>query len=337
MKVLFIGGTGNISSACATEAVASGVDLTLLSRGSSGLAPAAGARALHADIRDENAAAAALGDSRWDAVVNWVAYEPAHVEADMRLFRGRTSQYVFISSASAYRKPPLSHIITEATPLANPFWEYARKKIECEELLQRAWDAERFPSTIVRPSLTYGETWIPSAVGGHDYTVVDRMRTGRKVIVHGDGESLWTVMHNSDFARAFGGLLGNEAAVGEAIHITADEVLTWNRIYETIGAAAGVQPDLVHMPSRFIARFDARTGCSLLGDKCFSSIFDNSKLRRFVPGFRATVSFAEGIRRSIEWFDADPARRKVNADANNWMDRAIEAYSRAWPADSAQT
>ena len=209
--------------------------------------------------------------------------------------------------------------------MGNPFWQYGRDKIACEQRLDRAHRDEGFPVTIVRPSLTYGETWIPCAVGGHDYTVVDRMRRGKKIIVHGDGQSLWTVTHNSDFAKGLIGLLGNEAAIGERYHITSDEVLTWERIYLTIGAAAGVEPDILHVPSEVIALFDSRTGASLLGDKAYSVVYDNSKIKRAVPGFEATVSFAEGMRRSIAWFDADPRRRGVNGDANRLMDRIASA------------
>jgi nucleoside-diphosphate-sugar epimerase len=220
---------------------------------------------------------------------------------------------------------------TERTPLTNPFWQYARDKISCEERLWRARREEGFPATVVRPSLTYGETWVPCAVGGHDFTVVDRMRRGAGIIVHGDGQSLWTLTHNSDFAKGLVGLLGQRESIGEAYHITSDEVLTWDRTYQTIADAAGVRPELVHIPSEFIAAFDARAGGSLLGDKAYSVVFDNAKIKQAVPGFAATVSFAEGVRRSLEWFRAQPARQKVNHEANRLMDRIVTAYRSAWP------
>jgi len=331
MRVLFIGGTGNISSACAKLAVEQGIDLWLMLRGTSGETVPHGARTLRCDIRGGRTAAAVLEGTRWDAVVDFVAYLPEQIDIDIDLFRGRTGHYLFISSASVYEKPPACHVVTELTPLSNPFWRYARDKISCEERLWRAWREEGFPVTVVRPSLTYGETWIPCAVGGHDFTVADRMRRGAKVIVHGDGQSLWTVTHNSDFAKGLVGLLGLGAAIGEAYHITSDEVLTWERIYQAIADAAGLNADLVHIPSEFVAAFDARAGASLLGDKAYSVIFDNSKIKKAVPGFRATVPFADGIRRSMDWFTADPVRQAVNPEANRMMDRIIAAYLAAFP------
>jgi nucleoside-diphosphate-sugar epimerase len=326
MKVLFIGGTGNISAACARLALDKGIELSLFTRGRSTQPMPAGVDIIRGDIRDREQAAAALKNREFDAVVNWVAYEPGHVETDIALFRGKTRQYVFISSASAYQKPPAHYLITEATPLANPFWQYARDKIACEETLKRAYREDGFPATIVRPSLTYGETWIPCAVGGHDYTVVDRMRKGQKIVVHGDGQSLWTMTHNTDFAKGLIGLLGNPVSIGEHYHITSDEVLTWDRIYRTIGHAAGVEPDLIHIPSDFINLFDAKMGASLLGDKAYSVVCDNTKIKTAVPGFRATVSFAEGIKGSLAWFEADPGRKTVSEAANQMMDRIIQAY-----------
>ena len=331
MKVLFIGGTGNISTACTRLAAEKGIEILIFNRGQSLDSVRGQAQFIKGDIRDVASAADALKQHRFDVVVDWVVYQPQHIEADITLFAGRIRQYVFISSAAVYQKPPRHYLVTESTPLGNPFWQYGRDKIACEERLDRAHRDEGFPVTIVRPSLTYGETWIPCAVGGHDYTVVDRMRRGKKIIVHGDGQSLWTVTHNSDFAKGLIGLLGNERAIGEKYHITSGEVLTWDRIYKTIGAAAGVEPDLLHVPSEVIAAFDARTGASLLGDKAYSLVYDNSKIKRTVPGFEAKVSFAEGMRRSLAWFDADPGRRTVNDEANRLVDRIVERYRSAWP------
>jgi len=330
MRVLFIGGTGNISSACTKLAAERGIDLWLFNRGISQAPVPPGTTVIHGDIRNLSQARQTLQNRTFDAVVDWVAYETNHIEADIALFAGRTAQFLFISSAAAYQRPPASHLVTEATPLANPFWQYAKDKIACEQRLLRAHGEEGFPVTIVRPSLTYGETWIPCAVGGHDYTVVNRMLEGKKVIVHGDGTSLWTVTHNTDFAQGLLGLIGNAAAIGESFHITSDEVLTWNRIYETIGAAAGVKPDLLHVPSEYINAFDLRMGASLLGDKAHSVVFDNSKIKRFVPEFQATVTFAEGIRRSMEWFNADPKRKKIDEERDRLMDRIVSSYLSAW-------
>jgi nucleoside-diphosphate-sugar epimerase len=236
---------------------------------------------------------------------------------------------VFISTAAAYEKPVVKYIITEATPLRNPFWEYARQKIACEERLQRARRESAFPVTVVRPSYTYGPTWIPSGFGGQDYTVVDRMRRGRPIVCHGDGTSLWVMTAASDFAVGLGGLLGNPRAVGEAFHITSDEVLTWEAIYGVIAQAAGAEPKLVHVPSDLIASLYPERGGSLLGDKAWSVVFDNAKIRRFVPEFRPRTTFAEGMARSIAWFDADPDRRTVNEETDRRIDRVIAALERA--------
>ncbi len=331
MRVLFVGGTGNISSACARLALEKGIEITLFSRGLSSRASPPGARVIRGDIRDPRQAALALRGCEFDAVVDWVAYTPAHIKTDIDLFGGHTRQFVFISSASAYQKPPAHYLITEETPLSNPYWQYSRDKIACEVLLERAHQESGFPATMVRPSLTYGETWIPAAIGGHDYTLIDRMRRGKKIIVHGDGQSLWILTHNTDFAKGLVGLLGRPGTIGEHYHITSDEVLTWDRIYRAIAAAAGVEPDLIHIPSELINAFDSRIGAGLLGDKACSAVFDNSKIKRAVPEFKATVSFAEGIRKCLDWFEADSARKTVNEETNRLMDNIIDAYLKSWP------
>ncbi|MBZ5497954.1 MAG: SDR family oxidoreductase [Acidobacteriia bacterium] len=332
MRVLFIGGTGNISIASTRLLAESGADLCLFNRGQRGCVFPEGVRQIRGDIRNPSSAEAALKGFEFDVVVDWVAYLPQHIETDVALFSGRISQFVFISSASAYQKPPSDFRITESTPLGNPFWQYARDKIACEQRLRCEYLERGFPVTIVRPSYTYGQTWIPCVVAGHEYTLVDRMRKGRKVIVHGDGQSLWTMTHNTDFAKGFIGILGRAAAIGESFHITSDEVLTWDQIYQEIGIAAGAKPDIVHIPSEFISAFDPDSGASLLGDKAYSAIFDNSKIRKFVPGFTASVSFGEGIRKSIAWFDADPRRKIIEENRNQLMDRIITAYLNAWPS-----
>jgi nucleoside-diphosphate-sugar epimerase len=329
MKVLFIGGTGLISSACTQLAVERGVDLFLLNRGSH---PdrTFGATPIIADLRDEAAVERALAGNRFDAVVDWIAFTPADIERDLRLFRARADQFVFISSASAYRKPLVDWLIREDSPLANPFWDYARDKIACEDRLMRAFRDDGFPVTIVRPSLTYGDTQVPLAVNSwaRPYTAIARMRRGRPLIVPGDGTSLWTITHNSDFAKAFVGLLGRPQAIGQAFNIMSDEVLTWDEIYRQVAAAAGVEARIVHIASDFIAECLPEMRGTLLGDKAVSAVFDTTKIKRFVPDFHATTPFAEGIRRTLAWFDADPARQQVDFEMDDRWERLVAAYER---------
>jgi nucleoside-diphosphate-sugar epimerase len=330
MNVLFIGGTGIISTACTRLALERGIDLTLLNRGRRSVPLPAGAKTLIADIDDPVAVSQALAGASFDAVVDWIAFEPAHVERDIALFRGRTRQYIFISSASAYQKPATHYLITESTPLANPYWDYAQQKIACEERLMRAYREEGFPITIVRPSLTYGDSQITLAINSwtRSYTVVDRMRRGKKVIVPGDGSSLWVITHNTDFAKGLVGLLAREQAIGHAFHITSDEAMCWDQWYRLTAEASGVEPHLVHIPSDFIAACVPEARGGLLGDKAVSVVFDNTKIKRFVPGYCATVPFTQGIRRTIAWFDADPARRQIDDQANTLWDKLLEAWER---------
>jgi nucleoside-diphosphate-sugar epimerase len=333
MDVLFIGGTGIISTACAQLAVARGFNVTLLNR--SRRAPVAGTRTIAADVADPAAAARAVAGGAWDAVVDFIAFAPQDVEARLGLLRGKTGQYVFISSASAYQKPLTHYLVTESTPLANPLWDYSRNKIACEERLLRAYREEAFPVTIIRPSLTFGDTIIPLAVNSwlKSYTAVDRMRRGLPVIIPGDGLSPWTITHNSDFAKGLVGLLGHNGAIGHAFHITSDEAPSWNQIYAMTAEAAGVPtPRFVHIASDFIAACIPGMTGSLLGDKSHAALFDNSKIRRFVPDFVATTRYRDGIRRTISWFDADPARRQVDAEAGASWDRLIAAYGRGLDA-----
>ncbi|HTG70498.1 MAG TPA: SDR family oxidoreductase [Candidatus Udaeobacter sp.] len=329
MKVLFIGGTGLISEAVSKLAIARGIELYLFNRGKrDGFVPE-GAKVITGDIRDAQSAAAALEGHVFDVVVDWIAFTPEHVSVDIELFRGRTKQYIFISSASAYQKPPKHYIITEeATPLENRYWQYSRDKIACEQLLEEQAEAG-FPVTIVRPSFTYGDTMIPAALNSwpHPWSLIARMRAGCPVIVHGDGSSLWTMTHNTDFAKGFVGLLGREEAIGQAYHITSDEVLTWNQIYEAIGAAAGVEPKLVHISSDFLVAHDPELEGGLLGDKSVTSVFDNSKIKSLVPEFEATLSFAEGIKRTVAWFEAHPERCTVDEAWNEQMDAIIAAHA----------
>lgn len=326
LRVLFIGGSGVISSACAELAVEQGIELTVLNRGQTRDRPApAGARALHADVRNLAQVREVLGNASFDAVVDWVAYTPEHVEADIELFRGRTGQYVFISSASAYQTPPSRMPVTESTPLSNPFWQYSRDKIACEDRLVRAYREENFPATIVRPSHTYDKTLVPLDGG---WTVLGRIRQGKPVIVHGDGTSLWTLTHHRDFATGFVPLLAHPRTLGEAFHITSDDVLTWNQITEALAAAAGCTADIVHVPSDLIAAADPEWGAGLLGDKSHSLVFDNGKLRSVVPGYRPVIPFEQGAREIVGWYDEDPARQRTDARIDAVMDKLAAAYRR---------
>ncbi len=327
MKVLFIGGTGIISSACSQLAVERGIELYLLNRGQTTRPAPETAHILQADIRDKASVKAALGTRMFDVVVNWIAFTPEHIETDLELFQGRTGQYIFISSASAYQTPPVNLPVTESTPLANPFWDYSRAKIACEERLIRAYREDQFPVTIVRPSHTYDCTLLP--VHGQ-YTVVDRMRKGKKIIVHGDGTSLWVLTHHRDFAKGFVGLLGNSRALGEVFHITSDELLTWNQIFEIVAQAAGTAARIVHIPSDVIAAFDPEWGAGLLGDKAHSMIFDNTKIKRVVPDYAATIPFARGAEEILAWYDADPSRQIVDEELNRLMDQIIAEWESAW-------
>lgn len=323
-KVLFVGGSGVISTACSRLAVERGVDLHVLNRGTSGARPLPPeVRTLVADIRDPDSVRRAVGDTDYDAVVDWVAFTPDHVRADLDLFRGRTGQYVFISSASAYQTPPARVPVVESTPLRNPFWQYSRDKIACEDLLTTAYRDSGFPVTVVRPSHTYDRTMVPFDGG---WTAIARMRAGKEVVVHGDGTSLWTLTHTDDFARGFVPLLADPRTLGEAIHITGDEALTWDAIATRLAAAAGVEARIVHVPSDAIALADAEWGAGLLGDKAHSMLFDTSKLRSLVPDFVATRTFAQGAREIVAWHDEDPSRRQVNAHLDAVMDRLVEAY-----------
>ena len=322
MKILFIGGTGVISSACSELCVKKGYELYLLNRNQSFRKPPAGARVINADIRDVNGVEALLKGERFDSVVDWIAYTEEHVKNDYEIFLGKTDQYIFISSASAYIKPPVKLPITEDTQLKNPFWEYSRNKISCEYYLLDKFGTNDFPVTICRPSHTYDKTKI-SLYGG--YTALNRMKMGREVILHDDGNSKWTLTNAKDFAKGFIGLIGNSATLGEAYHITSDEILTWNQIAEIIASAAGVELKLTYLPSEFISGYDSEWGYNLLGDKSYDTVFDNSKIRSIVPGFNASVPYSEGAREIIEWH-SDKANQIVNRELDNLMDKMIADY-----------
>jgi nucleoside-diphosphate-sugar epimerase len=327
MKVLFIGGTGIISAAVSRLAVKRGLNLYLFNRGKRNIS-IDGTHVIQGDINNQQEIIKLLKDQKFDCVVNWINFNPEHIERDLMLFKGKTEQYIFISSASVYQKPPLHPVITESTPLYNPFWDYSQNKILCEERLIRAYREEDFPITIVRPSLTYDKNF-PIAVGGWGcFTLADRMLNGKKVIVHGDGTSLWTVTHADDFARGFIGLIGHQQVIGHSFHITSDEILTWNQIYATMAHALGVKANIIHIPSDFIHRIAPEIGTGLLGDKAYSTIFDNSKIKRYVPGFQATIPFKEGMKRTVTWFNEEEKRKYVNDQVNRLMDKIIENYEK---------
>jgi nucleoside-diphosphate-sugar epimerase len=327
MRVLFIGGTGIISSACSDLALSQGIELYLLCRGRSPRPIPAAAKVLNGDIRDPASARRALGNLEFDAVADFISFVPEHIQTARELFAGRTGQFIFISSASAYKKPVDNWPLTESTPLHNPHWQYSRNKIACEELLVRAYREGGFPATIVRPSHTYDKTTLPFDPYPAGYTVLDRIQRGKPVILHGDGSSLWVLTHHRDFAKGFVGLLGNPKAVGEAFHITSDEVLTWNEIVADIARAAGRKPNIVHVPSAIIAREHADWGAGLLGDKTHSVIFDNTKIKRFVPGFTCTIPFARGAEEIVQFYAQNPTFDTVNATVDQLMDRLAARFA----------
>jgi nucleoside-diphosphate-sugar epimerase len=320
-SVLIIGGNGIISSSVSRLAVERGFDLTVLNRGQSDTRPPlAGAKHLTGDASDAASISKAIGKTDFDVVVNFRSFLPEQAAADVKLFSGRTSQYVYISSASAYQKPVARLPITESTPLANPFWQYSRDKIASEDILVAAYRENSFPATIVRPSHTYDETLLPVEGG---WTIIDRMRRGVPVVVHGDGTSLWTLTHSRDFAVGFVGLLDNPVAVGDTFQITSNFVYPWDAIYRMLGAAAGVEPKLVHVASETIAKTLPEWGPGLIGDKSHSVIFDNSKLRSVVPEFEPRTNFADGAREIVAWHDAAESRRAVDSKLNAALDDLI--------------
>ncbi len=334
MKILIIGGTGTISSAVTRQLAESGHDLWLLNRGTRKDEVPANVNQVIADINDEPSVLGGLPDGMFDAVCEFIGFVPGQVERDVRLFRSRTRQYVYISSASAYNKPAPSPYITEDTALANPYWQYSRDKIACEQLLMKEYRDNGFPVTIVRPSHTYCERAVPVSIHGlkGSWPVLKRMIDGKPVLVHGDGSSLWTLTWNEDFARGFIGLLGNPKAIGEAFQIMSDEQLTWNQVYECVGNALHTTPKLYHVASDFLAAVCPKgynlTG-NLIGDKAATVIFDCSKLKRAVPGFRATTRFDEGVRRCVDYILAHPELQVDDPEFDQWCDRVIDAQERA--------
>ncbi|HNX04091.1 MAG TPA: NAD-dependent epimerase/dehydratase family protein [Opitutales bacterium] len=330
-KVLFIGGTGIISSACSRLALERGIELWHLNRGRTGaevgVRACPGVKEIHADIRNFTEARAALKGMEFDAVVDWISFVPEHLATCLELFHGRVGQFVFISSASAYETPPSSLPVTEKTPLSNPFWEYSRSKIACEKFLERAWTRESFPYTVVRPSHTYDATCIIMEGG---YTNIARMKEGKPVVVHGDGTSLWTLTHHKDFAVGLVGLLCNPKAIAKAIHITSDEWLSWNQIFEITGRAFGYEPKIVHIPSDVIAKYDEGMGASLLGDKAHSMIFDNSLVKSLVPDYGCKITYAEGVKEIAAWYAQNPNAGKADPRLDAVFDKILADYPKAW-------
>ena len=329
MKALFIGGTGTISSAISTALVKQGCELYLLNRGNNNDRIPAGAKILKADVNDESYVSELIKNLSFDVVADFIAFYPSQIERYIRLFAGKIKQYMFISSASAYQKPLSDYRITEATPLSNPYWEYSRNKIACEEVLQSEYRKNGFPITIVRPSHTYDERSIPLGVHGNagSWQVIKRMLSNKPVIIHGDGTSLWTLTHNSDFAKGFIGLMGNVHAIGEAVNIISDESLTWNQIYQIIASSLGVKLNAVHIATDYLvasSNYDF-TG-SLLGDKANTVVFDNSKLKRLVPDFTPTVRFDQGIKSALEYILLHSELQKDDTEFDIWCDKVIKNY-----------
>jgi nucleoside-diphosphate-sugar epimerase len=328
MKALFIGGTGTISTAITQLAPGYGFDLYLLNRGNRSELVPDGIKIIEADINNEADVKEKLKDMSFDVVAQFIAFDTEALKRDVRLFTGKTKQYIFISSASAYQKPLSNPYITESTPLSNPYWDYSRNKIACEEYLMEEYRNNGFPITIVRPSHTYGCFDVPLALHGKNgsYSVINRIKQGKKVIVHGDGSSLWALTHNSDFAKAFLGLMGNFHAIGEAVQITSDESLTWNQIYEIIGNALGVKPNIVHISSETLAKANSGFIGGILGDKAHTVLFDNTKIKRLVPGFTATVRFDQGVRMTLDYIDKHPEYQRPDPEFDAWTDKMIEVY-----------
>jgi nucleoside-diphosphate-sugar epimerase len=324
MKVLFIGGTGVISTSCSELCINQGIDLYLLNRGISPRIPPEGAKILKGDMQDVASVKRILSNHTFDAVVDWIAFGKKDVERDYELFRDRTAQYIFISSASAYHKPILKLPITEDTPLYNPGWEYSQAKIDCEHYLMQLFRQSGFPATIVRPSHTYDQTRSPIRLG---YTFLHRLKLGKKILIHDDGTSLWTLTHARDFAKGFIGLLGNKKSLGEAYHITSDEVLTWNQIANILAEQAHCEAHIAHIPAEFVMRYDTGWGKNLMWDKRYPGVFDNSKIKTITPGFKTVIPFEQGAKKIVDWYDSHPEYQIVNQDFDRMVDRIIEDYS----------
>ena len=331
MKILFIGGTGTISMAITRELARRNEDLFLLNRGNRKDIPE-NVKIIIGDINDEKAIEEKLKGMEFDCVCEFIGFVPEHIERDYRLFKDKTKQYIFISSASAYNKPPRNYVITEGTSLGNPYWQYSRDKIACEDLLMKLYRENNFPVTIVRPSHTYDERSVPIGVEGRkgSYQVLKRMLEGKPVIIQGDGTSLWTLTHNSDFAIGFAGLIGNPHTIGEVFQITSDESLTWNQIYETVAKTLGVELHPYHVSSEFLASVsDYDYTGSLIGDKACSVVFDNSKLKSVVPEYKPHIHFEQGVKIAIDNILSNPSLQKEDPEFDEWCDRVIDTLEKA--------
>ncbi len=332
MKVLLIGGTGTISTAITRLLVQQGHEVYLLNRGFRNTECPNGVTFLQGDMNNEEEIAKLLEGKSFDTVCEFIGFVPAQVERDYRLFNGKTKQYMYISSASAYQKPLSDYFITESTPLSNPHWQYSRDKIACEEYLMRMYRENNFPITIIRPSHTYCEKEIPMGVHGTkgSWQVVKRIMEGKPVIIHGDGTSLWTLTHNSDFAKAFTGLIGNIHAIGETYHITSDETVTWNQIYQIVADCLGVELKAYHVSSDFlqaVSPYDFEG--SLTGDKSNSVVFDNTKVKRAVPDYVATVRCDQGIKWALDYILQHEECQVEDKEFDEWCDRVIAALEKA--------
>lgn len=322
MKILFIGGTGIISSSCSQLCVEKGYELYLLNRGKNFRTPPEGAKIIQADVNDTDSMRAKLAKENFDAVVNWIAFNEEDVKRDFELFRDKTEQYIFISTATVYDKPPKKLPITEDTPLGNPFWKYSQNKIACENFLMNAFREQKFPVTICRPSHTYDKT--KSILRGGCVPFY-RMKRGKKIILHDNGESLWTLTHTKDFAKGFTGLIGNPKTYGEAYHITSDETLTWKQIAEILASKSGHEIEFAFIPTNFIAERDAEWGAELLGDKTYNTIFDNSKIKSIVPEFKTEIPFEKGAEEIVEWY-SKPENQIMNYEMDEMMDKIIADF-----------
>jgi nucleoside-diphosphate-sugar epimerase len=332
MKVLFIGGTGIISTACVHLAIQHGLDVHILNRGKTQASLPQNVKSIQADIHDENQTKSILANQTFDVVANFIDFLPSDIDRDVRLFAGKTKQYFFISSASAYQTPPEHYAITESTPLANPHWEYSRNKILCEQRLTEH-QKNGFPAVIIRPSLTYGNTLIPLSITSwtQSWSPIDRMLKGKPIIIHGDGSSLTTFTHNTDFAKGFIPLFGNTKTIGQSFHITSDEVLTWNQAYKTVADIVNAKPRFVHIASDTLTNFNPELEGWLTGGFSNSAVYDNTKIKSWVPDYAATTTFKQGIAQTIKHFQSTPHLQAVDAKYDQWCDKVIAALDAVYP------
>jgi len=327
MRILFIGGTGNLSAECAALLHERGHEIVVLSRGRNAVPP--GYRAIQADRKDAAAMRAGLKGAQPEVVINFLGYDLSDVQTDYELFNGVVRQYVFISSTVVYAKPPQRLPLTEDSPVGNAWWDYAQKKLACEQWLRQRQEEGGFPVTIVRPSHTYSQGWVPNPISSGSYTFAARLEQGKPVFIHDDGESRWTLTAAADFAVGLAGLAGKTEAIGEAFHITSDEVLSWNQIYAEIAAAVGVKsPQIVKVPTEFICRVAPQMTGTLKGDKAHPGVFDNAKIKRLVPEFRCRMPFRLGVRESVRWLRGHPEQRNLKPEIDALIEEVIGAWDR---------